>query len=116
MIQILIQYSYMQLVHAYAYAEPKQRPKWAKTTLQDVRYVVGDPTDIRRTLYDFEGHPFALTTTELMPPRGSIFISTVLWRGCWKSLLGILHAGGVQLPPREPDLASGSPSFRKETC
>jgi hypothetical protein len=30
--------------------------------------------------------------------------------------LGIHHAGGVEIPPREPGLGSGSPSFWEETC
>jgi hypothetical protein len=29
--------------------KPQQRPKWAHTTLQDARDLVGDPTDLRRT-------------------------------------------------------------------
>jgi hypothetical protein len=106
-------------VHPDADAEPEKRPKWAKTTLQDAGDLVGDPTDTRRNLSDFKEPPLTLKATELIATQasflGSVFRSTVLWRGCWKSLLGIHHAGGVQLPPREPDLGSGSPSFRKET-
>jgi hypothetical protein len=30
--------------------------------------------------------------------------------------LGILHAVGVQIPPREPELGSSSPYFWEETC
>jgi hypothetical protein len=46
-------------VHADANAEPKLRPKWAKTTLQDVGDLVGDPTDTRRTIFDFKDPPLA---------------------------------------------------------
>jgi hypothetical protein len=106
--------------HPDAVAELEQRPKWAQTTLQDAGDLVGDPANIRRTRSDFKEPPIALTTTEPLPSQayflGSVFISTVLWRGCWKPLLGIRHAGGVQLPLREPDLGSGSPSFWEETC
>jgi hypothetical protein len=56
-------------MHANADVEPEQRPKWAKTTPQDARDLVGDPTDTRRTRSDFEEPPLALTATELMPPR-----------------------------------------------
>ena len=35
--------------HPDAIAEPEQRPKWAQTTLQDARDLVGDPADTRRT-------------------------------------------------------------------
>jgi hypothetical protein len=55
-------------MHADADEEPEQRPKWAKTTLQDARDLVGDPADTRRTRYDLEEPPLALTSTELMPP------------------------------------------------
>jgi hypothetical protein len=41
-------------VHVDADAEPEPRPKWAKTTLQDVEDLVGDPTDTRRTQSDLE--------------------------------------------------------------
>jgi hypothetical protein len=57
--------SYADSIHA----EPEQRPKWAKTTLQYAGYLVGDPVDTRRTQYDFEKPPITLTATELMPPR-----------------------------------------------
>jgi hypothetical protein len=56
-------------VHEDADVEPKPRPKWAKTTLQDVGDLVGDSANTRRTRYDFEEPPLALTTTELMPPK-----------------------------------------------
>jgi hypothetical protein len=56
-------------VHPDADAEPEQRPKWAKTTLQDAGDLVGDPADTRRTRSDFEEPPLALTTTEPLPPR-----------------------------------------------
>jgi hypothetical protein len=46
-----------------------QRPKWAQTTLQDARDLVGDPTNTRRTRSDFEEPPIALTTTEPLPSR-----------------------------------------------
>jgi len=35
-------------VHPDAYAEPEKRPKWAKTTLQDARDLVGDLDDTMR--------------------------------------------------------------------
>jgi hypothetical protein len=56
-------------VHPYAYANPKKRPKWANTTLRDARDHFGNPTDTRRTRYDFEEPPLALTTTKAMPPK-----------------------------------------------
>jgi hypothetical protein len=55
--------------HPDAVAEPKQRPKWAQTTLQDAGDLVGDPPDTRRTLSDFEEPPVALTATEPLPSR-----------------------------------------------
>jgi hypothetical protein len=110
----------VESVHVDADAEPKLRPKWAKTTLQDVGDLVGDPTDTRRTQSNFEEPPLALTATESMPPMHIFLVQSSdpqsYGEALWKSLLGIRHAGGVQLPPREPDLGSGSPSFRKETC
>jgi hypothetical protein len=73
-------------VHADADAEPEKRPKWAKTTLQDVGDLVGDPVDTRRTRSDFEEPPLALTSTEPDATQtyflGSVFRSIVLWRGC----------------------------------
>jgi hypothetical protein len=39
--------------HPYVVAEPEQRPKWAQTTLQAAGDLVGDPTNTRRTRYDF---------------------------------------------------------------
>jgi hypothetical protein len=56
-------------VHADVDAELEKRPKWAKTTLQDAGDLVGDPSDTRRTRYDFEDPPLVLTSTEPMPPR-----------------------------------------------
>jgi hypothetical protein len=59
--------------------EPESRPKWNQTTLQDAGDLVGDPTDTRRTQYDFEEPPLALTSTEPLPPKtyflGSVFRS-----------------------------------------
>jgi hypothetical protein len=52
---------------ADADAEPDSRPKWAKTTLQDAGYLVGDQTDTRRPQYDFEEPPLSLTSIEPMP-------------------------------------------------
>jgi hypothetical protein len=48
--------------------EPEPRPKWAKTTLQDVGDLVEDSTDTMRTRSDFEEPPLALNATKLMPP------------------------------------------------
>jgi hypothetical protein len=59
----------VESVHADADAKPNSRPKWAKTTLQDARDIVGDPVDTRRNRSDFEEPPLALISTELMPPR-----------------------------------------------
>ena len=53
--------------HLDAVADLEHRPKWAQTTLQDVGDLVGDPTDTRRTRYDLEEPPIALTTTEPLP-------------------------------------------------
>jgi hypothetical protein len=53
--------------HPDAVAEPKQRPKWAQTTLQAAGDLVGDPVDTRRTRSDFEEPPIALTATEPFP-------------------------------------------------
>jgi hypothetical protein len=55
-------------VDADADVELDKRPKWANTTLQDVGDLVGDPTDTRRTRFDFEESPLALTSIEPMPP------------------------------------------------
>jgi hypothetical protein len=49
--------------------KPEQRPKWAHTTLQDAGDLVGDPANTRRTRYDFEEPPIALTTTEPLPSK-----------------------------------------------
>jgi hypothetical protein len=54
-------------MHEDADAEPEQRPKWTKTTLQDAGDLVGDPVDTRRTQYNLEEPPLALTSNELMP-------------------------------------------------
>jgi hypothetical protein len=45
---------YEESVHVDVYVEPETRPNWAKTTLQDEGDLVGDPTDTRRNLSDFE--------------------------------------------------------------
>jgi hypothetical protein len=50
-------------VHPNADAELEHMPKWAKTTLQDAGDLVGDPTNTRRTQYDFKDPPLAITTT-----------------------------------------------------
>jgi hypothetical protein len=55
-------------VHEYAYAELETRPKWAKTTLQDVGDLIGDIDDTRRNQFDFNEPPLALTNIELIPP------------------------------------------------
>jgi hypothetical protein len=66
--------SYAESEHPYAVVEPEQRPKWAQTTLQDAGDLVGDPTDTRRTRYDFEEPPIALTSTEPLPSRHLFFV------------------------------------------
>jgi hypothetical protein len=55
-------------MHADADVDPESRPKWAKTTLQDVGDLVGDLANTRNQS-DFEDPPISLTTTESMPPR-----------------------------------------------
>jgi hypothetical protein len=55
--------------HPNAVVEPEKRPKWAHTTLDDVGDLVGDPTDTKRTRYDFEDTPIALTATKPFPSR-----------------------------------------------
>jgi hypothetical protein len=55
--------------HPYAVAELEQRPKWAQTTLQDARDLVGDPVNTRRTRSDLEEPHVALTATEPLPSR-----------------------------------------------
>ena len=62
-------------MHPNADAEPEQRPKWAKTTLQDAGDLVGDPVDTR-TQSDFVEPPLALTTTEPMPPRNIFLVQS----------------------------------------
>jgi hypothetical protein len=56
-------------VHTYADVKPELRPRWAKTTLQDVGDLVGDPNETRRTRFDFKEPLIALTAAEPMPPR-----------------------------------------------
>ena len=51
----------------HADAKLEKKPKWAQTTLQDVRNLVGDPINTRRNRYDFEEPPIALTATEPFP-------------------------------------------------
>jgi hypothetical protein len=58
-----------ELEHLDAVVEPKKRPKWAQTTLQDAGDLVGDPTDTRMTRSDFEEPPVALTTIEPLPSK-----------------------------------------------
>jgi hypothetical protein len=60
--------------HLDAFAEPKQRPKWAHTTLQVVGDLVGDPSNTRRTRSDFEEPPVALTTTEQLPSKNLFLV------------------------------------------
>jgi hypothetical protein len=61
--------SYVESEHPDAIAESEQRPKWAQTTLQDARDLVGDPSDTKRTQSDFEEPTIALTTTEPLTSR-----------------------------------------------
>ena len=103
-------------VHPDADAELEQRPKWAHTTLQDIGDLVGDLTNNRMTRSDFEEPPLALTATKPLLPR-HLFLFHCLDHSLMERLLEIpfgnlqCHAGGVQLPPREPNLGYGSPSF-----
>ena len=55
--------------HPNAVAEPEQKPKWAQTTLQDARDLVGDPTNTRRNQPNYEEPPLALTAIEPLPSR-----------------------------------------------
>ena len=57
-------------------ADPESRPKWAKTTLQHVGDLVGDPVDTRRNRYDFEEPPLSLIATEWMPPRNIFLVQS----------------------------------------
>jgi hypothetical protein len=77
MIYIPSQYSHRESVLVDEYAEPKKKPNWARTTLQDARDLVGDPADTRSTRSDFEKPPLALTTTELMPPRHIFLVQSL---------------------------------------
>jgi hypothetical protein len=43
-------------------------PKWVESTLYDAKYLVGDPTDPRRTKYQYEDPLHVLTATEPMIP------------------------------------------------
>jgi hypothetical protein len=43
-------------------------PKWAQTTLQATKDLVGDPTNQRGRRFQFEDPPHALTTTEPVIP------------------------------------------------
>jgi hypothetical protein len=63
----------IESIHVDADVESESRPKWAMTTLQDARDLVGDLADTRRNRSDFEEPPLTLTSTELMPPR-NIFL------------------------------------------
>jgi hypothetical protein len=63
-------------VHVDADAEPEPRPKWAKTTLQDVEDLVGDPTDTRRTQSDLEEPPIELISTKPMPPMHLLLVQS----------------------------------------
>jgi hypothetical protein len=64
------------LVHKNADAEPKSRPKWARDTLQDAGYFVGDPTDTKRNRFNFEEPPLAVTAIELMPPKNIFLVQS----------------------------------------
>ena len=59
--------------HTDVVAEPKQRPKWAHTTLQDAGDLVGYPADTRRTRSHFEEPLVALNSIEPFPSR-NIFL------------------------------------------
>jgi hypothetical protein len=60
--------------HPYVDAELEKRPKWAKTSLQDVGDLVGDPTDTRRTRSNFKEPPLALTSIEPMPTKNILLV------------------------------------------
>jgi hypothetical protein len=47
-----------------------------QTTLQDAQDLVGDPTDTRRTQYDFEEPPLSFTSTEPFPPRNIFLVQS----------------------------------------
>jgi hypothetical protein len=55
--------------HLVVVAEPKHRPKWAHTTLQDAGDLFGDPANTRRTQSNFKEPLVALTATEPLPSR-----------------------------------------------
>jgi hypothetical protein len=63
-------------MHLDVDVELEKRPKWAHTTLQDVGDLVGDPTDTRKTRYEFEGPPLALTATEPFPPKNLFLVES----------------------------------------
>ena len=63
-------------MHGDADVDPESRPKWAQNTLQDVGDLVGNPTDTRRTQFDFEEPPLALTATEPMPPKNIFLVQS----------------------------------------
>jgi hypothetical protein len=69
-------YSDAESKHPDAVAEPEKRPKWAHTTLQVVGDLIGDPTDTRRTRYDCEEPPVALTSTEPFPSMHIFFVKS----------------------------------------
>ena len=50
------------------------RPKWAQKTLQSAGELVGDPTDLRRTRYQFEGAPHVLTATNPLYPMHAYIV------------------------------------------
>jgi hypothetical protein len=99
-------HSYADSKHPDVVAEPEQRPKWAQTTLQDAGDLVGDPTYTRRTRSDFKEPLVSLTATEPFPSRNILLVQSSYPQSYgeaarnpfWESI----HAGGVQLPPREP--------------
>jgi hypothetical protein len=51
-------------------------PSGHKTTLQDAKDLVGDPTDTRRTRSDFKEPPVALTATEPLPSRNIFLVQS----------------------------------------
>jgi hypothetical protein len=64
-------------VHPDAYAKPEKRPRWAQTTLQDVRDLVGDPVDTRRNHSDFDEPLIALIATKTLPSRNLFFVQSL---------------------------------------
>jgi hypothetical protein len=61
----------------HAHAEPKQRPKWAQTTLQYARDLIGDPADTSRTRSNFKEPLIALTATEPFPSKDIFLVQSL---------------------------------------